>query len=61
MPDTAHLETYRTRAVWRSERWQWRLVHANGNVLARSSEGYTDEGEAQRQGFKIVSGQYTIE
>lgn len=37
-------EIYRDR---RGE-WRWRLKHANGNILATSSEGYRAKGDAAR-------------
>lgn len=34
-------------------RWRWRLVHANGNVLADSGQGYATKQKA-RQGLRSV-------
>ena len=58
MTDTATLEVYRSRSLLRGQRWRWRLVHDNGRVLACSSEGYANEGEARRVGTKVISGTY---
>ena len=40
---------YRTRSLLRGERWRWRLVAANGNTIAASSEGYANRGYCIRQ------------
>ena len=56
----AEFEVYRTRSLRRSERWRWRLTHANGRILAVSSEGYTDRAEAERIGWQVVTGRYDV-
>lgn len=58
MHDTATLMVYRSLSLRRSQAWRWRLTHLNGRILACSSEGYANEGEARRQGTKVISGHY---
>lgn len=52
----ARLEVYRTRSLRRSQRWAWRLVAANGRIIARSSEGYSHRYHAVRVGSDVCSG-----
>lgn len=33
--------------------WRWRLVHANGNIIADSGQGYSSKRRA-RQGIESV-------
>ncbi|MFB6169731.1 MAG: HVO_2922 family protein [Haloarculaceae archaeon] len=35
------------------EKWRWRLVHRNGNIIADSGEGYATRQKA-RQGLQSV-------
>lgn len=35
------------------EKWRWRLVHRNGNIIADSGEGYASRQKA-RQGLESV-------
>ena len=35
------------------EKWRWRLLHDNGNIIADGSEGYTDKRDA-RNGLESV-------
>ncbi|MFD1599614.1 HVO_2922 family protein [Halobellus rarus] len=37
----------------RSEKYRWRLVHANGNIIADSGEGYATKQKA-KQGVESV-------
>jgi len=37
----------------RSEMYRWRLVHANGNIIADSGEGYATKQKA-KQGIESV-------
>lgn len=55
------LVVYRSRALLRAQRWHWRLIHANGNELCRSSEGYRDKDEATRMGVAVTSGKHKPE
>lgn len=45
----ARFELYRDRA----DEWRWRLVHANGNIIADSGEGY-DRKAMARNGLESV-------
>lgn len=44
---SARLVVYRTRSLRRSQRWAWKLVAANGRIVAVSGEGYGSEAEAR--------------
>ncbi|WP_251330000.1 HVO_2922 family protein [Haloplanus pelagicus] len=44
MPREARFELYRDRA----DEWRWRLVVANGNIIADSGEGYASKQGAKR-------------
>lgn len=44
MPSKATFELYRDRAG----EWRWRLVAANGNIIADSGEGYRSKQGAKR-------------
>jgi uncharacterized protein YegP (UPF0339 family) len=44
MPREARFELYQDRA----DEWRWRLVVANGNIIADSGEGYTSKQGAKR-------------
>jgi uncharacterized protein YegP (UPF0339 family) len=35
-----YVEFYRSKRLLRRPEWRWRIMHDNGNQLARSSEGY---------------------
>ena len=54
----AKLVTYRTRSPRRSQRWAWRLVAANGRIIAASGEGYSDKGECRTRGLTFANGWY---
>lgn len=43
-PDPTAIEVYRDMA----DKWRWRLVHRNGNILAGSGEGYASRSGASR-------------
>lgn len=58
MRDAATVIVYASRSLRRNQRWRWRLVHLNGNVLATSGEGYANKAEAEAQAAKVVSGFY---
>lgn len=47
----ATLEVYRTRSLFRSQRWAWRLVAVSG-------EGYRDRGECRTRGLTVTNGWY---
>ena len=49
------LVVYRGRSARRSQRWRWRLVHANGRKIAQSSEGYANREVCAVQA-RIVAG-----
>ena len=55
----AKLVIYRTRSLRRSQRWAWRLVAANGRIVATSGEGYSDKGRARGMALDVVSGWYS--
>ena len=38
---TTTIQVYQDKA----KEWRWRLIHANGNILANSSEGYANKGD----------------
>jgi uncharacterized protein YegP (UPF0339 family) len=52
------IEVYRSKSPLRSERWRWRLVSRNGNVIATSGEGYTDKKMAITMATQVVDGVY---
>lgn len=54
----ATLTVYRTRSLRRSQRWAWRLVAANGRIVATSGEGYSDRGECRSRGLTVANGWY---
>ncbi|MFB6211804.1 MAG: HVO_2922 family protein [Halobacteriales archaeon] len=39
----------------RADQWRWRLVHANGNIIADSGQGYTSKQNAIN-GIETVKG-----
>jgi hypothetical protein len=49
MPTEATFELYEDRA----DEWRWRLVAANGNVVADSGEGYASK-QGARRGIRSV-------
>jgi uncharacterized protein YegP (UPF0339 family) len=44
MPREPRFELYQDKA----DEWRWRLVVANGNIIADSGEGYTSKQGAKR-------------
>lgn len=47
------------RVVRRNQQWRWRLVHANGKIIATSGgDGYSDKDECTRMGVGVCSGKY---
>lgn len=52
------LEIYRSATLLRSQRWRWRLIADNGNVIATSGEGYTDRSDAEWMARRVVGGTY---
>mgnify|MGYP000548428266 CR=1 FL=1 len=44
MPPAPRFEVYRDNA----DEWRWRLVVANGNIIADSGEGYASKQGAKR-------------
>ena len=42
MASSATFQVYRDAA----EKWRWRLVHDNGNVIAEGGQGYTTKRRA---------------
>lgn len=56
----AEMVVYRTRSVRRSQRWAWRLVAANGRVIADSAEGYRDQGDAVEMARRVADGGYAV-
>jgi uncharacterized protein YegP (UPF0339 family) len=57
----AKIEVYRSSSLRRSQRWRWRLIAENGNIIATSGEGYTDRSEAERMAVRVTSGDYEID
>lgn len=53
-----HIEITRNLLARRSQRFRWRLVHANGRIVATSGEGYANRGECEAQAVKVVGGDY---
>lgn len=41
-------------------RWDWRLVHANGDVLCGSDQGYENRADAFEIGRRCLSGGYMV-
>jgi len=42
--------------VYKSDKdgqWRWRLVHANGNILGDSAEGYHNKGDCTHELHEI--------
>ena len=58
--DEVTLEVYRTRSLRRSQRWAWRAIHSNGNIIATGGEGYYDMAEAGRMGEDVLGGHYSV-
>ena len=58
--DEVTVEVYRTRSLRRSQRWAWRAIHSNGNIIATSGEGYYDRWEARRMGEMVTGGYYRV-
>lgn len=52
----ATLIIYRTRSLRRSQRWAWRLVAANGRIIATSGEGYYERSVCRAMGEEVVAG-----
>ena len=50
------LVVYRTRSLFRGERWRWKLVSANGNIVASSSEGYANRAYCIHQAMTMCPG-----
>ena len=43
----------------KDDRWAWRLLAANGQVIATDgAQGYEDEAECARMGARVVTGLY---
>lgn len=61
-PKNAHMRAtlvvYRSRSLRRSQRYGWRLVAANGRIIAASGEGYSDRGECRTRGLTFANGWY---
>ena len=60
MNEDVTLEVYRTRSLRRSQRWAWRAIHANGNIIATSGEGYANAWQARRMGEMVLGGHYSV-
>ena len=60
MNEDVTLEVYRTRSLRRSQRWAWRAIHPNGNIIATSGEGYANMAEARRMGEMVTGGHYRV-
>ena len=58
--DEVTLDVYRTRSLRRSQRYAWRAIHPNGNIIATSGEGYYDRWGARRMGEMVLSGHYRV-
>lgn len=56
----ASLTFHRTLTPIRANRWRWRLVAANGRVVAASSEGYANRADAERNARLVVGGGYIV-
>lgn len=48
MKRQGRLEVYRSKATERKQRWHWRAVASNGNILADSAEGYVTRSKCKR-------------
>ena len=59
--DYATLRVYRSLSVRRSQRWRWKLTHANGRKLATSGEGYANRSEARAVAERVISGEFWSE
>jgi uncharacterized protein YegP (UPF0339 family) len=49
---------YRSKSLLRSQRFRWRLVAANGRVVAESGEGYANRAECVETAIAIICGAY---
>lgn len=54
----ARLVIYRSRSIRRNQRWRWKLIAENGNVLCVSSEGYANRQVCTDIALGILNGNY---
>jgi uncharacterized protein YegP (UPF0339 family) len=55
---SARIEVYRTRSLLRGERWRWRLLSGNDNVVAVSGEGYANKTHCRDMALLVTDGTY---
>lgn len=48
MSRTGRIEVYRSKDPKRKQRWHWRAVASNGNILSDSAEGYVTRSKCKR-------------
>jgi uncharacterized protein YegP (UPF0339 family) len=58
MTPNGRIEVYASRWRRRSQRWWWRLRDANGNIVATSGEGYTNQSVCIDMATKVTDGGY---
>jgi uncharacterized protein YegP (UPF0339 family) len=39
------IENYSTKSLFQRRQYRWRTRHANGNIIAQSSEGYNNKAD----------------
>lgn len=56
---TLRVRRRRNKLGIRTNKWAWRLVASNGDVIATDgSQGYSNKGDAVRMGEAIARGDY---
>jgi len=53
------IQVYRSRSLLSTERWRWRLVSSNGNIIATSGEGYRHKVDCRNMAERVVRGDYS--
>ncbi len=55
-----YVEVYRTKSLFRSEKWRWRLIASTGDILAESGEGYANRLYAEGRAAAVCQGEYAL-
>lgn len=63
MTKKGKIQIYKSKSGAKSQRWRWRVVARNGNILADSGEGYLARSKCRRAIFwlKNTLSEYPIE
>jgi uncharacterized protein YegP (UPF0339 family) len=56
----ARLEVYESKDRSPKQRWRWRLVSRNGNIVAIGSEGYARPSVAEQAALDVINGGYDV-